>query len=252
MEDISKRKAFNFYKSHWEQIKMLNEKQQLSIFKAICQVQFLEVNINDIRFEDNLTMIVWTGVVHSLHTSIKGFISKQKGLKKEVIIPLSKGLYKEGVNTPTQAPCTEGEEKGEEKGKEEEEEQEQHVNVMSKKLFSDEIKNFTVSLFKYFSSSVIEKLKPSQKNKWFDTVDKLIRLDKYTKEEIEKAVKNATKDQFWKTNFYSLNKLRSKNEKQDCDHMTIFLNLNGSTVDVEINKETGLPFGVCPVPKNRL
>lgn len=109
---MTERKAFNFYKSHWEQMKLLNDKQKLELFKAICEVQFLEVNIDDISFSDKTTILVWTGIKHSLSTSIGGFINKQKGLNKDVIIPLSKGLKKGG------------DQQEEEKGEEEEEEKE--------------------------------------------------------------------------------------------------------------------------------
>lgn len=94
------------------------------------------------------------------------------------------------------------------------------------KVYSSEIRNFTNSLSKYFSKSIIDRLSDSQKKSWLDTVDKLIRIDNYSEAEITLAVKNATSDSFWSNNFYSLNKLRKKNDKQDCKHIVIFLNLN--------------------------
>jgi hypothetical protein len=112
------RKAFNFYSSHWEQIKLLNKKQQLELFNAICQVQFLEVNIDDINFKDNVLNIVWTGIKHSIQTSLNGYITKQKSLKNEIVPPLAKGLAKGGIpidKTPSQQEKEEGKEKEEEK-----------------------------------------------------------------------------------------------------------------------------------------
>lgn len=105
------RKAFNFYMSHWEQIKKMNDKQKLSIFNAICEVQFLEKNIDDIQFKDMVTDLVWTGIKHSINTSISGFVNKQKSLGKGVDIPLTKG-----GETPPMQQC-----KGEVQVQEEEE-----------------------------------------------------------------------------------------------------------------------------------
>jgi hypothetical protein len=85
------RKAFNFYHSHWQQIKLLSSKQRLELFESICGVQFLEININDISFKDRITQLVWVGIKHSLSTSLSGFINKNKALTKEHSIPLSKG-----------------------------------------------------------------------------------------------------------------------------------------------------------------
>lgn len=115
------RKAFNFYQSHWEQIKLLNDSQRLDLFNSICSVQFLEVNIDDVSFKDTITTLVWTGIKHSINTSIKGFINKNKALDKEVIMPLAKG----GSYTPIEDPYQQLE--GEEEGEEEEEEKGQLV-----------------------------------------------------------------------------------------------------------------------------
>ena len=106
------RKAFNFYQSHWEQIKLLNDTQKLELFNAICSVQFMEVNIDDIKFKDNISVLVWTGIKHSISTSISGFVNKNKSLNKDVAIPLSKG----GNDTPKHTPCLQL--KGEEEEKE--------------------------------------------------------------------------------------------------------------------------------------
>lgn len=83
-----KRKSFNFYFSYWEQIKLLNNRQKVEILEAICKVQFLEVNIIDVSFTDQMTNLVWTGIKHSVNTSLEGYTNKQLGLKKDVIIPL--------------------------------------------------------------------------------------------------------------------------------------------------------------------
>lgn len=111
---MAERKAFNFYKSYWEQMKLLNNKQKLDLFNSICMVQFLEVNISDIIFTDKITELVWTGIKHSVSTSLNGFISKNKGLGDGVTVPLSKGGAQQGEG--------EGQVQGKEQVQEEEEE----------------------------------------------------------------------------------------------------------------------------------
>lgn len=94
---MADRKAFNFYKSYWEQMKLLNDKQRVQLLDSICKVQFLEINIEDVSFSDKIVALVWAGVKHSVSTSLNGFVSKNKGLGEGVNIPLSKGLGKGGA-----------------------------------------------------------------------------------------------------------------------------------------------------------
>ncbi len=91
------RKGFNFYNSYWEQIKLLDDKQKLQVFNAICEVQFLEKNIDDIIFKDKMLILVWTGIKHSIETSLNGYLSKQKALNKDIVTPLAKGLNMGGA-----------------------------------------------------------------------------------------------------------------------------------------------------------
>lgn len=199
---MPKRKAFNFYSSHWEQIKLLNKKQQLELLISICQVQFLEINIEDIEFKDNISTLVWTGIKHSIETSIKGFVSKQKGLGNIVDIPLSKPLGK-GIQNPKQAPYQQGEEKGEE----EEKEEEQPTNEFVREL---EILNNVYDLFDF---EIISSLTKNQKNDWLDVLNKLNRLDNYTYQEIEDTIIWGRNDDFWQSNFHSILGLRKKKKE---------------------------------------
>ena len=56
-------------------------------------------------------------------------------------------------------------------------------------------------------------LRPNEKQKplWFDTIEKLNRIDKIPFEKIIEIVKKTRSDQFWSKNFLSLAKLRKKN-----------------------------------------
>ncbi len=82
------RKAFSFYRSHYEQMKLLNNKQVADVTMAICEVQFLEKNIDDISFQDKMTQLVWTGIRHAVDASVKGYVNAKKG---DVDMPLVGG-----------------------------------------------------------------------------------------------------------------------------------------------------------------
>ena len=127
---MSKRKAFNFYGSYWEQIKLLNDKQQLDLFKSVCSVQFLDVNIEDIVFKDNITNIVWAGMKHSIMKSLDGFITRNKSLGKDIITPLAKG--------GCEAPCQQEKEKEQEEEQEQEKEKEKYRKIDNLILYVDE------------------------------------------------------------------------------------------------------------------
>ena len=106
----------------------------------------------------------------------------------------------------------------------------------NKKIYSDEIKNFTATLLNYFDSDYVKKLTKPEKWKLVDVIEKLIRIDKYTKEQIEYAVKFARSDDFWKKNFLSLNKLRKK-DKSDVKFIEVFVQNASNTVNIKSKSE---------------
>jgi uncharacterized protein YdaU (DUF1376 family) len=59
------------------------------------------------------------------------------------------------------------------------------------------------------------------KNEWYDTLDKLIRIDGYSPEHIHDVIKRARMDDFWRQNFLSILKLRKKN-KDGIPYFTVF------------------------------
>ena len=59
-------------------------------------------------------------------------------------------------------------------------------------------------------------------NSSFDTLDKLMRIDGYSVEQIKRAITFAVNDNFWQQNFLSPNKLRSKN-KDGVKYIDVFL-----------------------------
>jgi hypothetical protein len=84
-----------------------------------------------------------------------------------------------------------------------------NINEKPKKSFSSDLIEFTDNLLSYFPNEIIEKIK--NRNSLYDTIDKLIRLDGETKENILYVVKWARQNDFWKIHFLSLSKLRKKN-----------------------------------------
>lgn len=202
---MKERKAFNFYRSHWEQISLLNDKQQLELFKAICQVQFLEKNVNDISFSDKLVVLVWTGLKHSLSTSISGFINKNKGLGEDVEPPLAKG----GADALGEGGAEQGEEKGKEEEKEEEKEKKKKYDVKSDDLTeAREVLNSTCKLFdaKFYKTD-------KQKHNWLNTIRKLHDIDGHSYDVIKQVIIFARNDEtFWRKNLLSVPTLRKKKD----------------------------------------
>lgn len=96
------------------------------------------------------------------------------------------------------------------------------------KTFSDEIRNFTGTLSSFFPDNIRNKLTEKEKLSLIDTIDKLKRIDKYTEDQILKAVKNGRNDEFWSKQFLSLSKLRKKNG-DGVKYIDIFLELNKET-----------------------
>jgi len=59
------------------------------------------------------------------------------------------------------------------------------------------------------------------KQEWCETLDKLIRIDGYSPEHIHDVIKRTRMDDFWRTNFLSVLKLRKKN-KDGIPYFTVF------------------------------
>ncbi|HUV00693.1 MAG TPA: replication protein [Bacteroidales bacterium] len=64
---------------------------------------------------------------------------------------------------------------------------------------------------------------------YWDTCDKLIRIDGYKEDEIRTAIINGRNDEFWRGNFLSFNKLRTVNEKLGVKHIDKFISIENPT-----------------------
>ena len=104
------------------------------------------------------------------------------------------------------------------------------VPLKKEKLSNEVIFPIVKKLSSYFPEDITKRLSRNDKLKWSETVEKLIRLDEYTKEQIERAVEIGRKDNFWKNNFLSITKLRKK-DKQDVKYIQVFLNLDPEKKD---------------------
>lgn len=97
-------------------------------------------------------------------------------------------------------------------------------------VYYESYKNLANEFLKYIKASQPHRLKSILGKKteeqlidnWCDVIDKLIRIDHYTLDEIIRACDYALNDDFWKTNFYSISKLRKRN-KEDVMYIAEFL-----------------------------
>lgn len=78
MNNLPKRKAFNFYSSYDEAFEVLEDKHQIKLFKAVRDVQFFRTNINDIKFNDKELMFAWLIIKHSVESQILGYCRANK------------------------------------------------------------------------------------------------------------------------------------------------------------------------------
>lgn len=91
----------------------------------------------------------------------------------------------------------------------------------------DKEEDFSIEVKELYNSTVIffdEKTKPhtpKQIADWHDTLDKCIRIDGYSSDRVREIVKRMRMDDFWRTNFMSIMKLRQTN-KQGVKYIDFF------------------------------
>lgn len=212
------RKAFNFYRSYHEQLKLLNDKQRLQIYDAICSVQFLEVNINDISFTDKTCTLVWVGVKHSVKASLDGYLYKTSDNKD--IEPLAKG----GGEAPWQQEKEKEKVQEEVQGKVKEKEKEKillsqvdesTLNPKDKKYFQ-----VAISFWELVKSNLQElnisgsEVEKAKFKTWINPIRLLMENDGRTIEEFREIFRFLQQDEFWKEQIRSTAKLRKKNKEE--------------------------------------
>ena len=87
---------------------------------------------------------------------------------------------------------------------------EKKKDLPQKLTFSDDV----ISLAKQFKETLPEKMWPTKSvsQKWLDSLDKCIRIDNYTFEQISELIEAFRNDGFWKSNFLSPVKFRERNK----------------------------------------
>lgn len=105
----------------------------------------------------------------------------------------------------------------------------------------ERIDNFTTK-YKVILSLFPPRFQPKdkkQQKKWIETLDKLVQIDKLTLDTIEKIIRWARADEFWKNNFMTLRKLREKN-KEDIPYWLVFqTKMEGSAPVIRKPKRLG-------------
>jgi hypothetical protein len=102
------------------------------------------------------------------------------------------------------------------------------ASVKAKSKANTEYENENENVIKDLYKSVViffdENCRPkndTEIKRWMDTLDKLVRIDGYGPDHIINVTKRARMDDFWRTNFLTINKLRNKN-KEGISYFTVF------------------------------
>lgn len=186
------RKAFNFFKSYFDVFNALpTDEDKLSFVSALLDKQFYGIEPTGLK---GMAAFAYISQKYNIDTQVKGYEDKT-GIK---LTPTAGG-----VTSPIEPPTAQEKEKGKEEVKE------------KGKEYSDEVKNFTRSVLKYFP------IQPDKIERWFKEIDLLNRVDKYELNKIEEIIKVFRADSFWSGNFQSLLKLRKTN-KEDIKYIDLF------------------------------
>lgn len=206
MKKLTKRKGFNFLRSYFDVLNEIpDEDDQLHYLKAIINKQFLDEDPKDLSFIANLS---YESQRHQIEKSVKGFKDKTK-------TDLLGNPLLEGGQDPTQGGgkgCLKGPLVQEEEQVQVQEEEQEKVKSKKPKVFSLDVEDCYYNLLQFFNDSehpdtdkIIEG--------WKDTIDKLNRIDGLTFQDITHLVHLIKSDDFWSSNFQSVNKLRKKNKE---------------------------------------
>jgi len=124
------RTQFTFYKSFDDIMEDLTDKQIAQYMRALLDVQFLRVRIEDVKFDDKILSIVWKSQRHSIQTSIDGYIASQQNSKVKTPylgVYAEENTPKADKNTPSEGgkidPYEGGRQQEQEQVKEQEQEQ---------------------------------------------------------------------------------------------------------------------------------
>lgn len=94
------------------------------------------------------------------------------------------------------------------------------INKISNKITKNNKKKIfpeiVLSAFNHIQEQFPERYRPStkpQREKWLDTIDKLNRIDGVSPRKLYLLIREVRKDDFWKENFLTVQKLRQRNKQ---------------------------------------
>jgi len=210
------RKAFNFYRSFWEPIKLLTKTQKSEIFTAICEVHFLEKHIDDVKFSTKVTHLVWVGIRHSLLKSLEGYCSKMSIDYDET---LGKGVPKDHSQEDIDKEKKKG--KSKEKSNEEGKKDTPSVPLVLTEIEADA---------QYVADYLLKKIltnKPNFKKPqicvWVKDIEKALNDDNRTVEGLIGCIDwvYSPAGTFWVPNILSAKKLREKFDVMEAQMMNV-------------------------------
>jgi len=189
------KKAFPFYRSYYDQLQYLEDTQIAIMVVNICKVQFFELHIDHVYFEDKMTKLAWAGIKHSIQKSIDGYCSKL-GIDYDIALAkvVDKGLGNKKKN----------------KDNEEVKDEEKSLAISTVEIESDALKVATYLLQKILLNKPNFK-KPDIKV-WEKDISKAIKLDRRTIEQLIGCIDwiYSLEGNFWIPIILSGKKLREK------------------------------------------
>jgi len=216
---LTKRKGFNFFRSYYDVYNELeNDSDKVAFIEALLDRQFLGKKPTDLK---GMAKFAYISQTNSIDSQVKGYETKTGRVlstpTEPPTAPPTVGVENIDLTPlPTSTSISIRESKRERE---------------SKKVYSEEVNECFLNCLKYFEPQLHPKTEKI-KNNWFDTIDKLNRIDKIPFELIEKITMQTRQDEFWRDNFMSLTKLRQKQKSSQLPYILVFnekFNNNGKS-----------------------
>lgn len=185
--------GFTFYKSYYECLVDLEQKDKEQILYAILEYVFEDKEPNF----DGFKKTIWVLIKPNLTTSKNKSNNAQKSEEEKQNQIKPKSNHKQKENISNHSPQEEDKEEEDDKDKEEDIDKNKDYIIISKYMFEK-----------------IKKLNPNNKEPnfktWADDFRKMIEIDKRNPKDIPKLINWVYLDDFWKCNILSPKKLREK------------------------------------------
>lgn len=214
---------FKLYRSIHETTKLLNNEQHGRLMKAIQSVQFFEVHIDSIDFDDKILKIAWSSAKVQIKKQLDGYCSRKKlrynGLFKDATDGATDGAIDDAIDDACDGATQQSEPQPKPKPKSQPKPQPKTEVATSTEDCATvtALKNEDASnrIAEYLLSKILA-LNPTFKKPnlktWAKDIDKAMRLDNRTEKELIGCIDWIYTDRgkFWKANILSGKKLRDK------------------------------------------